>query len=247
MKKRVCLLGLIALIVALIVSIQLNIQLYREAADNYRDLNGVRLDPLGLNVYAAANQQSLPAERSVVVFIGDSRAAEWTAPNLSNFTFVNRGIGAQTTAQVLGRFAQDVAPLRPGIAVIQVGINDLKALPLFPEQRASIVQNTKDNIMKLIQLSLDAGAKRVVVTTIFPLGEIPWERRLVWSADVAVAIDEVNSFLASLASDRVEIMNTSAIIAQHETVLPVYRRDFLHLNPAGYAALNQELEKLLAR
>jgi lysophospholipase L1-like esterase len=247
MKKRVCLLGLIALIVALVVSIQLNIQLYREAADNYRDLNGVRLDPLGLSVYAAANQQSLPAERPVAVIVGDSRAAEWTAPTMSNFTFVNRGIGAQTTAQVLGRFAPDVAPVRPDIAVIQVGVNDLKALPLFPEQRASIVQNTKDNIMKLVQLSLDAGAKRVVVTTIFPLGEIPWERRLVWSDDVAVAIDEVNSFLASLASDRVEIMNTSAIIAQHETVLPVYRRDFLHLNAAGYAALNQELEKLLTR
>jgi hypothetical protein len=120
-------------------------------------------------------------------------------------------------------------------------------LPLFPEQRAPIVQNTKDNIMKLVQLSLDAGAKRVVVTTIFPLGEIPWERRLVWSDDVAVAIDEVNSFLASLASDHVEIMNTSAIISQHETVLPVYRRDFLHLNPAGYAALNQELKQLLTR
>ena len=46
MKKRVYLLGLIALIVALIVSIQLNIQLYREAADNYRDLNGVQILPL---------------------------------------------------------------------------------------------------------------------------------------------------------------------------------------------------------
>lgn len=247
MKKRVCLLGLTALIVALTVSLQLNIQLYREAADNYRDLNGVRLDPLGLSVYSAAHQQYFPTERPIVVFIGDSRAAEWTAPHLSNFTFVNRGIGAQTTAQVLGRFAQDVAPLRPDIAVIQVGVNDLKALPLFPEQRASIVQNTKDNIMKLVQLSLDTGAQRVVVTTIFPLGEIPWERRLVWSDDVAVAIDEVNSFLASLANDRVEIMNTSAIIAQDDIVLPQFRRDFLHINPAGYAALNQELEQAFTR
>ena len=247
MKKPVRLLGFIALIVALTVSIGLNILLYREAADNYRDLNGVRLDPLGLSVYSAANQQSLSAGRPVVVFIGDSRAADWPAPNLSNFTFVNRGIGAQTTAQVLGRFAQDVAPLKADTAVIQVGINDLKTLPLFPEQRASIVQNTKENIMKLVQLSLDTGAQHVVVTTIFPLGEIPWERRLVWSDDVAVAIDEVNSFIATLASDRVEVMNTSATIAQDEIVLPKYRRDFLHINSAGYAALNQELERLLTR
>ena len=166
---------------------------------------------------------------------------------MSNFTFVNRGIGAQTTAQVLGRFARDVAPLMADIAVIQVGINDLKALPLFPEERESIVQNTKDNISELVQLSLDGGAQQVVLTTIFPLGEIPWERRLVWSDDVAVAIDEVNSHIASLASDRVKIMNTSAIIARHAIVLPKYRRDFLHLNPAGYAALNQELEQLLTQ
>jgi hypothetical protein len=42
-------------------------------------------------------------------------------------------------------------------------------------------------------------------------------------------------------------MNTSAIIAQDDIVLPQFRRDFLHINPAGYAALNQELEQAFTR
>jgi hypothetical protein len=127
--------------VLLIASLWANYQLYQESSGNYRDLHRVRLDPYGLGVFAGEDPAaSARAGLPVVVFYGDSRAAEWTAPQLPGFTFVNRGIGSQTSAQVLGRFDQDIASLQPDYVVIQVGINDLKTLPLFPNQAEAIVQ-----------------------------------------------------------------------------------------------------------
>lgn len=40
--------------------------------------------------------------------------------------------GAQTSAQVVWRFAEHIAPLQPDKIILQVGINDLKTIPLFP-------------------------------------------------------------------------------------------------------------------
>jgi hypothetical protein len=157
----------VAVGVLLTISLWGNWRLYQESNGNYRDLNRVRLDPLGLGVYAEEDPQALKASGlPIVVFYGDSRAAEWTPPeDLGGVTFVNRGIGAQTTAQVLGRFAEDVAPLAPHTVIIQAGINDLKTLPLFPEQAPEIVQNTKDNLRMMVARALETGAQQVVLTT----------------------------------------------------------------------------------
>ena len=43
----------------------------------------------------------------------------------SENSFVNRGIGGQTTPQMLLRFRQDVIDLKPKAVVILAGINDI--------------------------------------------------------------------------------------------------------------------------
>jgi lysophospholipase L1-like esterase len=233
----------LVLIVLLLVSMWGNWQLYQETQVNYRELNRVRLDPLGLSVYAGEDARApAPAGLPIVVFYGDSRAAEWTPPeDVTGVTIVNRGIGAQTTAQVLGRFAQDIAPLKPQKVVIQAGINDLKTLPLFPDEAATIIQNTKDNLAQVVQQSLDTGAEQVILTTVFPIGDIPLERQLVWSP----AVDD-NAFISSLASDRVRIMETAPILAGEDGMIAEgFSRDALHLNEQGYAALNRQLAVIL--
>lgn len=241
------LLASLLLVSVLAASLWLNVRLYQEASGNYNDLNRVRLDPLGLSVYA---DERAPARNGqpLVVFYGDSRAGEWTPPEgLAGYTFANRSVGAQTTAQVLGRFDQDIAPLAPDIVIVQVGVNDLKTVPIFPQQAPVIIQDTKDNLRAIVQRSLDAGARQVILTTIFPTGEVPLERRLVWSDAVDAAIDEVNATIVSLAGERVTVMVTAPIlVGANGRILPVYSRDALHLNGEGYAALNRELVKLLA-
>ncbi|MBI4929003.1 MAG: SGNH/GDSL hydrolase family protein, partial [Anaerolineae bacterium] len=181
----------------------------------------------------------------LVVFFGDSRASNWSTPADKQYEFLNRGIGAQTTIQVLERFDAHVKPLMPKVIVIQVGINDLKTIPLFPEDRETIVINCERNIQRIVDKSLDLGAT-VILTTIFPIGDVPIERRPFWSNEVEKSIDEVNTYIRSLAKDKVIILDAySVLLGEKGRIQPEYSYDLLHLTDAGYLRLNEELVPLL--
>lgn len=240
--------SLALLLIALIASISLNYLTFTYARQYYFQLNETRLDPLGLNYYPAEVDQPTPAnpEQIRVVFFGDSRAADWVAPSgLGQFQFINRGIGAQTSAQVVERFDEHIVPLQPQIIILQLCINDLKTIPLFPHLREPIIANCQRNINRIVSEAQELGAT-VIVTTIFPLGEIPIERRLFWSAEVARAIEEMNSFIYMLQEEKVIIFDSAAVLVNEKGVVrKEYSRDFLHLNKVGYAALNRELTSIL--
>jgi lysophospholipase L1-like esterase len=61
-----------------------------------------------------------------VVFFGDSITDIWKlADYFPGKPYVNRGIGGQTTPQMLVRFRQDVIDLHPKVVVILAGTNDV--------------------------------------------------------------------------------------------------------------------------
>ena len=232
----------------LLVSLGMNGVLYLRGRMYYHQLNQVRLDPLGLSVYPA---EAVPPPQSEgapirVVFLGDSRAAAWPAPvRLDGFEFINRGIGAETTAQTLARYDAHVSPLYADILIVQAGINDLKTIPLFPERQEAIIQSVKMNLAEIVQRALDQDM-RVVLTTIIPEGQIPLERRLFWSDGVKQGIDEVNAYLTSLEGEQITVIDTGKVLAGSDgLVRSEYRYDFLHLNEKGYEALNEELKEVL--
>jgi lysophospholipase L1-like esterase len=233
-------------IIVLIISLALNYYLINQSSEYYRDLNATRLDPLGLNHYPIESETENSGDRIRVVFFGDSRAASWPAPlGLDQFDFTNRGIGAQTSAQVFLRFDEHVAPLKPQLVVVQVGINDLKTVPLFPESVSTIIENCKTNIERIVTMSSDLGAN-VILTTIFPVGFVPFERRLFWSDDIPLAVDEVNAYIRSLAREDVIILDTYSLLANSEGVMrSEFAIDTLHVNATGYEVLNQHLVTVL--
>jgi lysophospholipase L1-like esterase len=246
MKLRRCSLLIAGLFsVLLLASLFLNYYLFRQGRHYYLQLNETRLDPLGLSYYHTDPDVQDPG-RVRVVFFGDSRAASWPAPpGLVQFEFINRGIGSQTSEQVVLRFEHHVAPLRPQILVVQVGINDLKIIPLFPGRREAIVARCQENVRQIVRRATDLGAT-VILTTIFPLAEVPLERRLFWSDEVALAIDELNAYVHALAAENVVVLDAFAILADDKgLVRTAYSRDFLHLNAAGYDALNVVLARVL--
>lgn len=232
------------LVIGLLASLAANILLFVQGRQYYLDLNATRLDPLGLNRFTG--QPTPSGSQPLAVFLGDSRAASWPAPQVNGWQFINRGIGAQTTAQVLGRFEAHVSPLQPNVLILQAGINDLKTIPLFPERQAEITANAKANLSELVERGQDGGAT-IILTTIFPVGEVPLQRRPFWSSQVALAVEEVNEYLRSLAGPQVLIFDAEAILAQNGQLNPAYADDELHLNAAGYEALNDELVTLLTQ
>jgi lysophospholipase L1-like esterase len=73
----------------------------------------------------AALKPPAPGE-SRVVFFGDSITDSWKLEDsFPGKPYLNRGIGGQTTPQMLVRFRQDVIDLHPKAVVILAGTNDI--------------------------------------------------------------------------------------------------------------------------
>ncbi|MEQ9238694.1 SGNH/GDSL hydrolase family protein [Coleofasciculus sp. E2-BRE-01] len=246
-QKRLFQLALFLSLIALAVSLVVNIFLFSQAKSYYLQLNKTNLDPLGLQTFSGDSLADRSSSDSpvTVVFFGDSRAAMWVEPdNINDVSFINRGIGSQTSTQVWGRFDQHILPLHPDIIVVQVGINDLKTIPLFPKQKATIISNCKTNIHKIVARAVKQDAT-VILTTIFPIGPVPLIRQPFWSPDVAKAVEDVNAYLYSLKAKNVLILDAYSLLVKEQQVKSQYVYDTLHINPRGYQALNQELKKML--
>jgi len=219
--------------------------LLRAALDYFRAAEAIRLDPGGLGVYATERGRAATGP-PLLVFFGDSRALMWQEPRGASYRILNRGIGFQTTAQMLLRLDADVTSLHPAVVVIEGGVNDLKTIASFPEQRQRIVAECEANLQQLVERCRQAGAA-VVLVTVFDIGEVALWRRPFWSSQVAGAVREVNAFLPKLAGERVRLFDANLVIADGRGhIQPAYQLDYLHLSPAGYAALNQRLLPLLA-
>lgn len=128
-----------------------------------------------LGRYREANAQlAAPAKNETrVVFIGDSITDDWDNPKYSNFfpgqPYVNRGISAQTTPQMLVRFRPDVIALQPKVVVILAGTNDI-AGNTGPTTLSAI----EDNLASMSELARAHGI-RVVLASLLPVSD--YERK----------------------------------------------------------------------
>jgi len=250
----------------LLASVTANFALFSYAKQYYKEANATRLDPTGTNYYSSTVLPKDSSNKLRVVFLGDSRAKAWPNPKQDStnirskhYQFINRGISSQTSSQVLQRFAAHVVPLKPDVIVLQVGINDLKTIALFPERAWSIQQDYKANIAQLVMQS-QKTADVVIISTILPAGKISLARRPFWSADVDAAVVEANLYLKQLVEEtrtkdrddaltrenqqRADIIffdGFSVVAGENGKMNASYQLDELHMNPAGYNALNQDL------
>jgi lysophospholipase L1-like esterase len=209
-------------------------------------LYSIELDPLGLSSFQEEPYQQ-SSDKPIVVFFGDSRAQYWPNPALIDYTFINRGIGNQTSAQVVNRFNAHVNPLQPEIVIIQVCINDIKTIPLFSEMKQKIITNCKANIQQIVTDTLELNATAIVTTVFQPTKNVPLARRLAWSDEVYNSVDEVNAFIRNMDDKDVLVFNSASLLLDNDgKTKPEYSNDLLHLNETGYIILNRELEKILS-
>lgn len=221
--------------------------LVRSNLGYFKNTLDIRLDPAGLKVYRAARSQP-PPKGPLLVFFGDSRALMWNAPpELAGYETVNRGIGNQTTAQILLRVGEDVAPLRPSVVVLEAGVNDLKSIAEFRSREDEIVSDCEANIATIVEGCRKTGA-RVVLLSVFDLGDVPLWRQPFWSDEVGKSIARVNAYLPSLVRDGVVLFDANEVLAPNgDRVLPPFQLDYLHLSSVGYQALTERLTPLLPR
>ncbi len=100
-----------------------------------------------------------------VVFLGDEITEQWSRGRkfFPGHSYLNRGIGGQTTAQMLVRFRQDVIGLKPKVVVILAGTNDLAG------NTGPATEGTMgENFMSMAELAKFNGI-RVVLASVTPV------------------------------------------------------------------------------
>lgn len=236
----------IVLATLLLLSAAANWFLYSRARLYYLQASELRLDPLGLMMGDTATVPPRGSESARVVFVGDSRASSWRRhPFPEDHLVINRGVGAQTTIQILERFDRQIAVLDPDLIILQAGVNDLKMIGYFPERTVSIIEDCRRNMRELVRRSLSTGAQ-VVLVTIFPRGPLPLDRLPFWTDAIDSAVITLNNDLLAMRAERLSVLDASFLLDDEGYVRDDYAEDLLHLTTAGYDRLNVGLAEILA-
>ena len=178
-----------------------------------------------------------------VVFMGDSITEEWSNLYPDYFDtkgYINRGIGGQTTPQMLIRFKPDVIDLEPDIVVILAGTNDIAG-----NTGPSNVKMITDNIFSMAELAR-AHQIKVVLSSILPVFEYEWAKEI---KDVPATIDSVNDELKKYVNDHglVYLDYFSSMVDERKGLNKDYTYDGVHPNQDGYILMSSLAEQVLSR
>ena len=178
-----------------------------------------------------------------VVFMGDSITEEWSNLYPDYFVtkgYINRGIGGQTTPQMLIRFKPDVIDLEPDIVVILAGTNDIAG-----NTGPSNVKMITDNIFSMAELAR-AHQIKVVLSSILPVFEYEWAKEI---KDVPATIDSVNDELKKYVNDHglVYLDYFSSMVDERKGLNKDYTYDGVHPNQDGYILMSSLAQKVLSR
>jgi lysophospholipase L1-like esterase len=183
--------------------------------------------------------------KSTVLLLGDSRIAQWELPQLAGWRVVNAGAGGLTTAQVLLAAPKLLDEFHPDAVVLQAGINDLKFIGLHPEQTSGIVSFAAHNLETVAYECAGRHCKVIVLET-WPAGEPNLARRLVWSAEIPKAVDQLNDRLRSLKWREGGMLVVDLFAEAGLKPQDGLYGDTLHFKPEVYQRLTPFLEKELS-
>ena len=177
-----------------------------------------------------------------VVFMGDSITEEWSNLYPEYFTekgYINRGIGGQTTPQMLIRFKPDVVDLKPEIVVILAGTNDIAG-----NTGPSNAKMITDNIFSMAEIA-KAYQMKVVLSSILPVYEYDWAREI---KDPPSTIQAVNDALNQYASDHglIYLDYFSSMSDERQGLNSDYTSDGVHPNESGYILMSSLAEEVLS-
>ncbi|MDR6145690.1 lysophospholipase L1-like esterase [Sphingomonas sp. SORGH_AS870] len=165
-----------------------------------------------------------------IVFMGDSITQGWFDKMPGFFTpgRIGRGIGGQTTTQMLLRFRQDVIDLKPKIVQIMAGTNDIAGNtgPMTPEQ-------TEANIMSMAELARAHGI-RVILASIPPADHFPWRPGLDTASRIAVLNDWMKGYAARTGATYADYWSA---LHDGQATRASLTYDGVHPNEAGYAVM----------
>jgi lysophospholipase L1-like esterase len=166
-----------------------------------------------------------------VVFFGDSITDMWKLEDsFPGKPYINRGIGGQTTPQMLVRFRQDVIDLHPKVVVILAGTNDI-AGNTGPMRNEDI----EANYASFAELARAHGI-RVVYSSVLPVHNYTEESKDMFAQRPPARILELNAWLKDhcARNGMVYLDYFSAMVDDKGLLKKDLADDGLHPNAAGY-------------
>ena len=203
-----------------------------------------------LSRYREANAK-LPApakDEERVVFMGDSITDGWQFPQYGGFfpgkPYIDRGIGGQTTPQMLLRFQPDVIALHPRVVVILAGTNDIAGNtgPLTLEE-------TEGNLASMSELAHAHGI-RVVLASVTPVSDLssPDGKPIIQTVKRPPAkILALNEWIKKYAAEHADVYLDyfSAMVDEKGFLKSELTDDGLHPQTKGYAVMAPLAEKAI--
>ncbi len=184
-----------------------------------------------------------------VVFMGDSITDMWVQPRFGAFfpgkPYLGRGIGGQTTPQMLLRFRADVIALQPKVVVILAGTNDIAG-----NTGPITLEETEGNLASMAELARANGI-RVVLSSVMPVSNYghdrdgnPLDMRIKRPPE---KILELNAWIKKYAAENghVYLDYFSATVDDQGLLKKEISGDGLHPNAAGYGVMAPLAEKAI--
>lgn len=177
-----------------------------------------------------------------VVFMGNSITEGWinTCPEFfEGRPYINRGIGGQTTPQMLIRFRQDVINLQPKVVVILAGTNDIAG-----NTGPSTLEMIEDNLASMAEIAHANGIK-VILCSVLPAYDYPWRKGM----EPNVKIPELNKWIKNYAEKNkfIYLDYFSAMVDEKNGMQADLSGDGVHPNKKGYEIMQPMVEKAIAK
>jgi lysophospholipase L1-like esterase len=191
----------------------------------------------------AALKPPAPGENRVV-FFGDSITDIWKLEgSFPGKPYVNRGIGGQTTSQMLVRFRQDVINLQPKVVVILAGTNDIagNSGPISNE-------DIEANYTSLAELAR-ANKIRLIFSSVPPVHNYTPKSQDFFAQRPMERILALNKWLKDYcaANNLIYLDYFSAMIDDKGLLKRDLADDGLHPNKAGFAIMAPMAEKAIEK
>jgi lysophospholipase L1-like esterase len=183
--------------------------------------------------YREANASLKPpaADENRVVFFGDSITDMWKLGEyFPGKPYINRGIGGQTTPQMLVRLRQDAIDLQPKVIVILAGTNDIAG-----NTGPIRLEDIEANYTSIAELA-SVHHVRVVLSSLLPVHNYTPQAQDLFAQRSPKKILELNRWLKAYCAgnDLVYLDYFSAMVDEKGLLKRDLADDGLHPNAIGY-------------
>ena len=201
-------------------------------------------DWFGFNRFKADNERIIKSGQFPdVVFMGNSITEYWAFYHpdfFSQHNYCGRGIGGQTSAQMLVRFTSDVIDLHPKAVVIMAGTNDVAHNTYWVEPNQVV-----ENVIAMCNLARANGIIPII-SSIPPCAGFVWRPEI---ENAAQTIVDINKILKAYAeANHIVYVDYHAALADEQNGFPKrLSDDGCHPNADTYFIMEKLVQQAISK